>query len=201
MSSAVLTDYNYEAFVSYSHSPLIRPWVLSYFGKHLQDWLPQYMSGQPSRVFIDEEIHPGDRWPQTVRDALLTSKCLVPVLSGDYFYSRWCASEWGSFVEREDRLGLDTTSQSLIVPIIHCDCDGDDFPQRAREYQPMDFKDCRSISSNFQSHVKFPKFEESMEMLAKAVAKAVGRAPKFDPTWPVLEIDPIVRTVPLLRIP
>lgn len=199
MSSKVPTDYEFEAFISYSHSPLIRPWVLSFFRKHLQDWLPQYLGGQPARVFVDEEeIKPGRRWPQHVRDALLTSKCLVPVLSGDYFYKTWCVSEWTNFVERENHLGLDVTSEALIVPIIHND--GEHFPPRANEYQPMDFQDCRSTSGNFQNHVNFPQFEKSVERLAEAVAFAIGRAPTFDPNWPVLEIHPIRRTVPLKRI-
>jgi hypothetical protein len=199
MSTADPTDYEYEVFVSYSHSRLIRPWVLGFFRPFLQDWLPQFLGGQPARVFVDEEeITPGRRWPQHVRDALLASKCLVPVLSGDYFFKAWCSSEWTNFVERENRLGLDTTSNALIVPIIHND--GKHFPPRAREYQPMDFTDCRSTSGNFENHVNFPKFEESVERLAEAVALAVRRAPAFDPTWPRLEVDPIRRTVPLMRI-
>lgn len=200
MSSRVPADYEFEAFVSYSHSGVVRPWVLSFLGPHLQEWLPHYTGGQPARVFIDkEEIDEGVRWPQYVRDSLRTSKCLVCVLSGDYFFKPWCISEWTSFVERENSLGLDITSHSLVIPVVHSD--GKFFPARANEYQPFYFNDCRSNSANFQNHPNFPIFEEKVEQLAAAVAATADRAPSFNPDWRVLKIDPVRRTVPLMRIP
>ena len=199
MVARVVTDYEFEAFVSYSHSGIVKPWVIGSVAPYLKDWLPQFTGGKPARVFIDnEKIDEGVRWPQYIRDALLASKCLVPILSGDYFFKPWCQSEWQSFIERENALGLDVTSQSLVIPIIHSD--GQFFPARANEYQPADFSSCRSNSSNFQNYPNFHEFEQKIERVAAAVAAAVGRAPIFDPTWPVLEIDSKKRTVPLLRI-
>jgi hypothetical protein len=199
MAARVPTDYEFDAFISYSHSGVVKPWVQGFFYPYLRDWLSQTMGGHQARVFVDaEEIDIGRRWPQYVRDALLTSKCLVSVLSGDYFFRPWCYSEWTNFVEREDALGLDITRESLIVPVIHND--GKYFPARANEYQPLDFKGCRSSSGNFQNHPNFPLFEGKIERLAEAVATTADRAPGFDPGWPVLEIDPLRRTVPLMRI-
>jgi hypothetical protein len=198
MAARVPTDYEFEAFVSYSHSGVVRPWVLSFLGPHLKDWLPHFTGGRPARVFIDREEIDTGRWPQYVRDSLLTSKCLVCVLSGDYFYKDWCISEFRNFVEREDRLGLDTTRASLVIPVIHSD--GKFFLPRANEYQPFDFRDCWSNSANFQNHATFPAFEGKVQLLAEAVAATAARAPRFDPGWPVLKIDPAKRTVPLLRI-
>jgi hypothetical protein len=199
MVGSALADYKFEAFVSYSHSSVVRPWVLDSFGPLLKGWLAQFTGGNPARVFIDkEEIDEGVRWPQSIREALLTSRCIVPVLSGDYFFKSWCLSEWESFTRREDVLGLDHTSQSLVIPIIHCD--GESFPSRAHEYQPADFSKCRSISPNFQNHANYPVFEEKVEQLAAAIAAAAARAPVFDPTWPVLKVDARERTIPLMRI-
>ena len=121
-----------------------------------------------------------------LRDAL-ASKCLVPVLSGDYFFRPWCFSEWQSFVDRENLLHLDITSDALIVRIIHND--GKHFPHRAHEYQSLDFKDCCTTSGNFQNHAKFPRFEEKIELLAEAVATVVERAPVFEHSWPASEVD------------
>jgi len=199
MAAKVPTDYEFEAFISYSHSPVVRPWVLKYFRPYLENWLPHFMGVNTVRIFIDdEEITPGRRWPQHVRDALLGSKCLVPVLSGDYFNRRWCVSEWTNFVQREDLLGLDLTSKALIVPIIHND--GKWFPPRAHEYQLADFQGCRSTAGNFENHDSFPIFEQKVERLAEALAGAIERVPPFDPAWPAVEIDPVRRTVPLMRI-
>jgi len=199
MVTIPLTDYQFEVFISYSHSGVVRPWVLGSLVPHLKEWLPQFTGGNPARVFIDnEKIDDGIRWPSYIRDALLTSKCLVPVLSGDYFFKPWCQSEWQSFIDRENHLGLDITSQSLVIPVIHSD--GKFFPARANEYQPEDFIQCRSVSPNFPNHPNFPMFEGKVERLAEAVAAAAERAPAFDPTWPVLEVDARRRTVPLMRI-
>jgi hypothetical protein len=199
MTSAALVDYEFDAFISYSHSPLIKPWVNDFFHKYLKDWLDQKMGGQSARIFIDnEEIKPGQRWPQRLRDALLTSKCLVPVYSGDYFFKEWCFSEWSNFVERENVLGIDNSANSLIVPILHND--GEWFPDKAKEYQMFDFKNCQSTLGNFQNHPRFHIFEDKMERFAEAVKEAIKRAPEFDPAWPIVEFDPKKRIVPLMRI-
>lgn len=193
-------DYVFDAFISYSHSPVIKPWVNNFFYPHFESWLTQFMGGELARVFLDKDgIRPGQRWPQRLRDALLTSKCLVPVYSGDYFFKIWCFSEWSNFVKRENVLGLNGTAESLILPIIHND--GQYFPGKAMEYQTFDFKDCRTTSGNFQNHANFPVFEGKVERLAQAVAQTVRRAPPFDPGWPVAEIDPpATPIVPLMRI-
>src|SRR5687767_1202780 len=113
MVASTITDYNFEVFVSYSHSGVVKPWVLGSLVPLLKEWLPQFTAGRPARVFIDnEKIDEGVRWPPYIREALLASKCLVPILSGDYFFKPWCRSEWQSFTRREDVLGLDHTSHS-----------------------------------------------------------------------------------------
>jgi hypothetical protein len=199
MAARIPTDYEFDAFISYSHSPVVRPWVLKFFGPYLKYWLPHYMGVNSVRVFIDEEeITAGKRWPQYIRDALLASKCLVPVLSGDYFNSSWCFSEWTNFVDRENILDLDTTSENLIVPILHND--GRWFPARANEYQFADFQDCRSNSPKFENHDSFPIFERKVESLAENLAEVIARVPPFNAGWPTVEIDPVIRTVPLMRI-
>jgi hypothetical protein len=199
MAARIPTNYEFDAFISYSHSPVVRPWVLRFFGPYLKNWLPLCMGVNSVRIFIDEEeITAGKRWPQHIREALLASKCFVPVLSGDYFNRSWCISEWTNFVERENILGLDTKSENLIVPVIYHD--GRWFPTRANEYQHADFKDCRSTSGNFENYDNFPIFEKKVESLAENLAEVIARVPPFNPGWPTVQIDPETRTFPLMRI-
>lgn len=199
-SSITVTDYAFDAFISYSHSPVIKPWVDQYLHPYLRDWLTQTLGGHSARVFVDTEgIQPGARWPQRLRNTLLASKCLVPIYSPDYFQKPWCVSEFKSFVERERVLGLDITDNSLIIPIVHND--GDWFPPAATMYQMIDFSGCRTTSENFQNHANFPLFEQKVEELAGAVANVVRHAPSFNPDWPIVESE-IERDVivPMLRI-
>ena len=191
MSSLALSDYEFDVFISYERSPIATtPWVTNFFHPFLQDWLKQKLGGQPARVFIDKEgIKPGQRWPQRLQDALQASKCLVPVFSGGYFLSQWCSSEWSNFVDREDLLGLDSTSESLIVPIIHND--GKWLIPRAKVYNYIDFSECHSPSPNFMNEPAFPLFHKKIQELSEAVAEKVLKAPPFDPTWPKASIDPI----------
>lgn len=163
----------------------------------LQDWLDQNLGEQKARVFVDQqEMDGGIRWPQNLRDALLTSKCLVPVLSGKYFFRPWCFSEWKNFTERERVLGIDQTAETLIVPVVYND--GDWFLNEVNSYLlDFDFKDCRSASPNFEKSEKFFVFEDKVERLAEVIAAKLLNIPAFDPTWPVIEFETNEPTVPL----
>lgn len=193
MSSLIPSGYEFDVFISYERSPIATtPWVTNFFYPYLQDWLKQKLGGQPVQVFIDQEsIKPGQRWPQRLQDALVVSKCLVPVFSGGYFLSQWCSSEWANFVEREGILGLDSSAESLIVPIIHND--GKWLTPKAKEYNHIDFSGCHSPSPNFPNEPTFPLFYRKIQELAEAVAERVSNAPPFDPTWPKIAVNPIRR--------
>lgn len=191
------TDYEYDVFISYSRSLVISPWVNKYLYPLLQAWLNQNLGGRRARIFVDQqEMDSGVRWPQSLRDALLTSKCLVPVLSGDYFYRPWCVSEWSNFIERENVLGLNATPETLIVPVVFND--GESFFDEAKTYlMNFDFKDCRSASPNFEKSEKFFVFEEKVERLAEVIANKLKTIPNFNPKWPVIEFEANEPTIPL----
>jgi len=197
MSSVEHNDYWYDVFISYSRTGVIKPWVINHFCPHLRDWLREEL-GRDVRIFLDEQDIPGnEHWPEGIRDRLHHSKCLVPVLSGRYFFSPWCFSEWSNFVDREKRLGLYDTRESIIVPALYHD--GNNFPEEAKRYNPFDFRKCGSDSPNFANHRSYPLFEENIRRLAEAVAQVVQRPLPFDPDWPVSVFAPENPTVPLLR--
>jgi TIR domain-containing protein len=197
MSTIAPNEYWFDVFISYSGSGVIKPWVINYFHPRLHGWLREELGREP-RVFLDEQDIPrNEHWPEGIRDRLLHSKCLVPVLSGRYFYSEWCLSEWSNFVEREKRLGLYDTRESLIVPAIYHD--GKKFPEEAKRYNPFDFRKCGSDSPNFANLPNYHLFEQTVRDLAEAVAEVVERPLTFNPAWPVSIFTPENPTVPLMR--
>lgn len=200
MSATTPTDYLYDVFISYSRTGDIKKFVTLHFYPKLCDWLREEL-GREVKVFIDEEEIPGnEHWPEGIADRLLASKCLVPVLTGRYFFSEWCLSEWLNFVEREKLLGLYETRKSLIVPAIYHD--GKMFREEANRYihEKFNFKECGSSSSKFEEHASYPEFERKIKGLAADVAEVVKRAPSFNSAWPKTVFTPNEPTVPLLTL-
>ena len=129
-----LVDYEHHVFLSYVRQPLIHAWVVGLV-ERLRYRLTEDL-GEPAKVFFDEgNIGAGDRITAKVNRAIQGSSCLVALWSAEYFRSRWCVSEWQSFVEREKI--IDTESQGLVVPIRIGD--GNHFPEAVCDVHCKDF--------------------------------------------------------------
>src|ERR1700730_495850 len=84
------TDYRWDVFVSYKREPLTAHWMAEVV-QRVTYWLGEELQGAGARVFFDvSAIEVGDRWPHALRQAVLTSRCLLPILSPAYFRSRYC---------------------------------------------------------------------------------------------------------------
>jgi hypothetical protein len=198
MTGMAPTSYQHDVFISYSRTGVIKRFVIQHFYPKVRDWLREEL-GREVDIFIDaENLSGNEHWPESTADSLLASKCLIPVLTGRYFYSEWCLSEWSNFVEREKVLGFHGTRKSLIVPAIYHD--GERFLREADRYIPYDFRNCGSDSPKFEDHASYPLFEARVRELAKAAAQVVEQAPDFNPGWPKLTFEPDTPTVPLLKI-
>lgn len=70
-----MTDYKFDIFFSYKRDRLLKGWV-----KEVHDTLILWVSQELQRkasVFIDVEcIEDGEQWPDALREALRTSKCM-----------------------------------------------------------------------------------------------------------------------------
>ena len=182
-------DYEFDVFLSYRHTPVVTPWVVDIFYIKFCAWLSEKLGGRPTEVFIDKDgIQTGNRWPNRLREAIRNSRCLVPIWSPSYFQSHWCVSEWQSFCARDQLLGLDATSRSLVVPAVHND--GEFFPEEAREIQSTDFSDCRSSMPAFIHDPSAVIFEQKLELFTEDVANTVNAAPPYQHDWPVVEGAP-----------
>jgi hypothetical protein len=178
--------YQYDVFLSYSNSPDVRDWVLNHFYPNFRPALRQALGGRNERVFIDrEEIRTGQHWPQRLKQALRESACLVPVWSPVYFQSDWCWAEWKSFCKREEVLGLNLETETLVIPAVHNDKEW--FPAEAQEVNWEDFSEMNYRTPAFRDTPQYVDFEQKIQDFAQSVATVVRRCPPFDPNWPIVD--------------
>jgi hypothetical protein len=182
--------YVYDVFVSYRRdSGGVNPmasWIHEVVTR-LRYWLSQELPGTDERVFFDTQaLEAGSQWPDRLRHAILRSRCLVPILSPQYFKSAWCLAEWSSFVERQ-RLVRDMCD-TLIVPMkFH---DGELFPPEAKEITTLDLTRHAGTTPSFWSTARADELDQMILRFAHDVASAVRQAPPFDPSWPIRHPEP-----------
>jgi hypothetical protein len=177
------SDYKYDVFFSYKRHELTKDWTREVY-QRLQYWLTQELNVPEAQVFFDEDsMETGDRWPDKLRDALKSSRCMVCVWSPLYFQSSWCVSEWRSFRAREIRLSMQ--SHGLIAPMrFH---DGEHFPPEARAVQCTDVVPYASTVRAFWSSPRVVDLDDVLKSFAHTVAQIVRRAPSFQADWPVVD--------------
>jgi hypothetical protein len=180
--------YEFDLFVSYKREPpdqqLVTPWLREVL-KRVTYWAGQNMNGKRPRVFFDEQsIEVGDAWPDEIKAALLSAKCLLPIWSPEYFQSAWCLAEWKSFLEREKLfMGRRHGACRLIIPIkIH---DGKWFPQEAQRLTPLDLSRYAATTEAFWKTVRADELDQVLMDFAIKVAEFVRDAPDHEDGWPV----------------
>jgi hypothetical protein len=94
---------------------------LSLLRQRLADELQQHVGrGQRVRIYQDAaSIGPGAAWERHIRENLLASSFLIPIVTPGFFQSEWCCREVLEFRGREIALGRD----DLIFPIHYIDTD------------------------------------------------------------------------------
>jgi hypothetical protein len=199
--------YTYDIFVSYrrersGRENLIAPWlgrvvrtIEHYVGLELGDCNP--------RVFFDQEsIEVGENWPERLREALLKSKCLLPIWTPQYFNSRWCMAEWQSFVAREEFVRGDAHDSHcrLIIPIqAH---DGNHYPKEAQDTQQFDLRRYYATTKAFWRTERADKLDQLLADLARKIAQVIIEAPDYSDDWPVKTPEPLssVRGMRMVRM-
>ena len=109
------------------------------------------------RIFFDtEEIQTGTRWRQKLAEALRQSRCIVCVWSPLYFRSKWCVSEWMTFVRREDLAKRELVASASF-------CDGKSFPKAALDTTWVDFSEFASTFPTFWNTEPAVTFEKGFD--------------------------------------
>src|SRR5438309_10022485 len=99
--------YEYDVFISYRRYGKWPCWVKEKFLPLFNLWLSAEL-GHDARVTLDEQIEAGVDWPIDLGQKLARSKLLVPLLSRQYFSSRWCVTELAHIYAREQQCGFGT---------------------------------------------------------------------------------------------
>ncbi|NNN36846.1 toll/interleukin-1 receptor domain-containing protein [Streptomyces sp. S3(2020)] len=192
-------DYEYDVFISYSHTGNVEGWVKNHFHTELTKALWDVLPNDP-RVFVDYEIPVGTHWPDKLEDALLKSRCLVAIWSPPYFRSKWCMAEWVSMLKRQAVLKeANGQAPKLIYPIRFQD--GAHFHPDARALQHyMDLSKYGHDGEQFRNTPDFVAFQKEMRTVAEDVAELLACAPDWQADWPIDRPDAYVE-IPKSRLP
>jgi len=175
-------SYQYDAFFSYKRDSESDAWHETVKNK-LSYWLKHDLQRQDVRIFFDtEDIRTGMRWKQKLETALRQSRCIVCVWSPLYFQSKWCVSEWKTFVAREQG-----GKHTLVMPASYFD--GDTFPSEASARQFPKFNNFASTMPKFWDTELAVRFEdEKIKPFAHELAKMILSAPPYDDNFPIVEV-------------
>jgi hypothetical protein len=179
-------DYIYDIFISYRHKGPAYNWVTEYFHPLLKLWLPECMPVECEvKIFIDSQIETGTEWPAKLRQALRTSRCLLPILSPDYFRSKWCQAELQTMRLREQLLGLRTeeNSSGLIYAVVFASPEL--FPSEVQNIEHRDMRKWATTYSGFSNSPNFESFENEMKYICKELPHMIQRAPTWQ-DWPIV---------------
>jgi hypothetical protein len=177
---APANEYRWDAFISYHRDPDFDRWMTKVFGI-LQQNLANYLGGK-ANIFIDvRDIELGDRWTDELKDALRTSKCLIPFIEPAYFASPWCTAEFETFRMRKN---------APITPIaIHPADDPSWIPDYARVYQWLDVEEYHLQTLAFGNSERATELEIRLKKHAASTAKKIAKAPPFQDDFRLIVPD------------
>lgn len=182
-----MSGYKFDVFISYCRHGNVRKWLENHFYQKLVDCLADQFAPAP-KVYVDWTMPRGVHWPSELEKAVRHTKIMVPVLTPQYFESRWCMAEWRSMREREKMLSLagPNIPQTLRYPILFAD--SKNFPDEGRELSWEDFKEFAHPDPGFQDSREYMPFHKRVVTLAEDLAGLLARVPAWQADWPVIDL-------------
>lgn len=188
-------DYDFDIFLSYRRSAMVGQWVRNHLLPCLEERL-ENVAPRPVRISCDSQMEGGSNWPAELKQRLQHSALLLPVWSADYFRSRWCMAEWGSFRKREETLGLFSTQnpQGLVYPVRYAD--GEYFHPDAQNTQVRrDFSHLNFPYESFKSSEKYLVFDTQVQEMAQDLVQKIQTVPPWRANFPLVEPEPMAPLV------
>ena len=175
-------DYEYDIFISYRRmdEDWVR-WTKENFVRPLRSLLRPAFN---AKIFIDEQLETGTRWPDHLARALARSRLLIPVLCPDYFNSDWCRLELALMHQRATG-----NPASIIMPFTIND--GDCFPAEIQAIQNERIHDFANPWMPTDSHKQY-EFAEHLKACCPRIQAALSTVPQFDPAWENIAHDQFV---------
>jgi hypothetical protein len=177
------SDYKHDAFLSYLRERPCGPWVKDHFLPYFSHQLGNALNREANVFFDQVGIHAGQKWPASLMQALVYSRCLVAVWSPLYFHSEWCQNEAAIFRHRELKLGLGTILKpdGLIVGLKVND--GKHFPSYAKFTQRSDFQGYYVEGPGFFQTPLHAEMQIKIREFSEDVARIIELAPPWSPDW------------------
>jgi hypothetical protein len=183
-----MNGYRYDVFLSFKSDSVFNEWIDDHFLPIFSAYLTQDVRVACKRAYAGlfyspRTLEAGDPWPQDLKLAILQSRVAIALCSPEYFYSKWCLSEFHSFWDRAK-----TTQRDLLVPVkIY---DGEGFPTEVTGgLQFKDFGEFVIIGEAFKSTPKYVRFQEELKRFSVLVARRISQAPDYS-AWPFVEKAP-----------
>jgi len=176
--------YEWDIFISYRRKEIPKKWMENVFLPLFEDYLEEELGGRKVKIFRDTDgIESSANWKSSIKRALATSKCIVPILIPSYFRSEWCTKEISVIYKRQIHLGYNTVQNpnGLIIPLkIH---DGIHFPKEIKEIQILDCNDFYRVGPSVEGTQLYIKLQDTLLKWVSDVAKSINGAPEWNPKW------------------
>jgi hypothetical protein len=176
------TGYHYDVFLSYSREDPVKMWVNTHFHPNLGSWLSESL-GRKAVVFLDSTSATTGFWPDNVKEALLRSCILVPVLSPRYFQRPWCLAEWNTMLRRANQSRL-----TLVCPVWFFD--GDRFPPQAHDLGYCDLRNFNFPHPGYADNKNYSDFVRMVQIFSETLFGVLTRVPPWDPDFPIVTPGP-----------
>lgn len=174
-------SYEHDIFFSYKRDPRTDHWYQQVEEK-LRLWVGHERGTDPV-IWVDKLSLPsGAQATPEIHNALKRSKCMVSFWTPPYFRSKWCMTEWSTFLHRGDKF-----NRPLILPASVYD--GDTFPPRARDTQHEKFNDYFKPVKIFWEDPRALHFEDQLKAFAVRLAAMLDTAPPFE-DFEIIEATP-----------
>jgi len=137
-------------------------------------------------IFIDMQIETGVSWPIRLKEALRTSRCLLPIWSPQYFRSKWCLAELHTMLEREKILGMrkDHNWSGIIYPVVFKSACL--IPPEYRTIQREDLSHLGICASSFRDSPLFQDLETGIQQICDNLRPMILGAPDWQDNWPII---------------
>jgi TIR domain len=181
-------DYVYDIFISYRHKGPAYSWVTETFHPLLAQWLPDFVPVEYDvKIAMNSQVEAADtEWPDELRHKLRMSRCLLTILSPEYFRSKWCQTELQMMQQREQFLGLRTgkNPSALIYKVVFASPEL--LPPECQKIEGKDMRQWATIYSNFRNSHNFELFESEMKDMCTKLWPMIQRAPAWQDWYDIV---------------
>lgn len=179
--------YTHDVFISYKRGTINEEWLDKTFLKLFAGYLNSF-TVETVDVFLDRKgITPGTAWPDALRHSLAQSKCMVAIVTPEYFLKRseWCVREFIAMKHRQEVLQLHNgvMPPCLVWPVmLQCIPPGRR-PQLIHDIELKDYSDFQYFEGAFPQDPDYIKFKRTLNTDCQVIADIINNAPPWQPAW------------------